>query len=516
MIYNREEEDSFKKTSKMFEDISNQKQSIPSIGKLEFTKKNKSGVIFGIIKEQGHYTIKVNCKQNQDLTDFQYIDGFESRKKYQRNTLQESIKQVYLLLNENKYVVDVPVVREPAPEMPQVPAGNSFEDNGDMGAMGDDPSGDGELGGDMAADAPAGTDEEKEMQQMTGKLAQDFREEIAADNEDFTVGMFKSIIAAGKNLSPENKQEVMSKAEEVLSPEEGSEEEQPVDGEQSDMPIDNSGSANDNGEEMAPPVQESLTELTKIENPPLDLLKDINNEVNHSAKNKYIYDDDLNSETLELSFSPFSPRDAVIALKFRVGENGKDFYLSVRQEGEIIYGNRYKKEDVVKAVLNKMAKYFQNSTKKERAKRSQRSSSELPNSVFNELKAKYEESPLIKGISGSSNQTSMVLRLISNNKKTDAFIFYDLDVDQNHYDFYVVKKEGVPEFVQNIKKLEIIELIKNKEKITHRYYDYSYLDKTKNETIINIDKWLKGLLKESEITTLGEFKKLLSEGSLYE
>lgn len=510
MIYNREEEDSFKKTTKLFENISSKKQSIPSIGKLEFTKKNRNGVVFGVIKEQGHYTIKVNCKQNQNLADFEYIDGYESRKKFQRNTLQESIKQVFLLLNEDKYVVDVPVVREPAPEIPQVPAGNSFEDAGDMGINNDNPSGDGELEGDVATDAPAGTDVEKEMQQMTGKLAQDFREEIASDNEDFTVGMFKSIIAAAKNLSPENKQKVMSKATEVLSPEE----EQPVDGEQSDMPIDNSGSANDEGEQM-PPVQESLTELSKVENLPLDSLKDINNEVNNLAKNKYIYDDDLNSENLTLYFKPFSSKDAVIVVKFRVSENGKDFYLSVREDGEIVYGNRYKKDDVTKAILNKMVKYFENSTKKERIGRSKRSSSELPNTVFDELKAIFVKNPLISGVSGGANQTSMVLRLISNkNKKTDAFIFYDLDdiVESNNYDFYVVPKEKVPIFVKNITN-PIKKNPKNKEGFYH--YDYDYLDKTKEETIKNVNEWLKDLLKESESLTLGEFKKLLNEGNLY-
>jgi hypothetical protein len=124
-------------------------------------------------------------------------------------------------LNEEKYVVDVPVVTQqtPAPEIPAIDNPQDMDADSPEG-MGDENM---DMSNDTEVDGEAEDDDQKEIQKMTGKLAQDLRQEIQDGKEEFTVGMFKSIIAAAKDLPSDLKSEVMGKAQEVLSSEEGAE-----------------------------------------------------------------------------------------------------------------------------------------------------------------------------------------------------------------------------------------------------------------------------------------------------
>lgn len=231
MIYTKDAEFSFDKANRLIEDSIRPTKTF--FGKVEYTKKGKGG-LYGVIKEQGNYTIKINNRNDSAnlAENFTYIDSFETRKKYQRKTLQEAIKYVNLLINEEKYVVDVPVARSEeadVPEMPSMPTGDMPMDSGDTAAMDGEDMG---LGGeDGAVDEKTANEDQEEMQSMTGKLAQNLRQEIGDGNETFTVGMFKSILAAAKGLSPENKEKIAAKAEEVLNVENESEnagEDQPI------------------------------------------------------------------------------------------------------------------------------------------------------------------------------------------------------------------------------------------------------------------------------------------------
>jgi len=222
MINSINEEKEFQKANNLFEKMESKKKRSDNGTVVEYTKKNDDAT-FGIVKEGSLYTIKVSGKKNPVLVaeDFDYVEGYEARKRFQRSTLQEAIKYLHLYLNEEKYVVDVPVVTQqtPAPEIPAI------DNPQDMGA--DSPEGMGDENMDMSndteMDGEAEDDDQKEIQKMTGKLAQDLRQEIQDGKEEFTVGMFKSIIAAAKDLPSDLKSEVMGKAQEVLSSEEGAE-----------------------------------------------------------------------------------------------------------------------------------------------------------------------------------------------------------------------------------------------------------------------------------------------------
>lgn len=249
MIYTINEQNNFKKTEKLFEHFS--KPSSPSTyTNVEFVKKN-GNTTFGIVKESGQYIVKSTNKKSATLfaEDFNYLEGYENRRKQQRKTLQEAIKFLHLIINEDKYVLDVP---NPTPQQPAPAPSPMPTDSTPDAPIEPDGSQDAELDAGAEGETPAESDDEKEIQKLTGTLAQDLRTQIDSDNEQFTVGMFKSIIAAAKNLSPENKTEVMNKAEEVLNQEEDNQ------GEASpDVPTDNQDQNQDPMNKQQP-VQESL------------------------------------------------------------------------------------------------------------------------------------------------------------------------------------------------------------------------------------------------------------------
>lgn len=240
------EQSQFKKTQKLFEQFSN--KSSPSNTTVEYVKKDGDST-FGIIKEQGSYIIKTSNKKSTKLfaNDFEYIGGFGDKKKFQRKTLQEAIKYLHLFINEDKYTLEVPVPPAPTPVAPEpaMPVTDTapedsapIEGEGDATVDGDNPEG----------------DQQKEIQQLTGKLGQDLRQEIQGGEEGgekFTVGMFKAILAAAKDLSPESKEEVMQKAQEILSPDENAEQ-------QGEQPQDAAPAEGDDAVENPVPQMESV------------------------------------------------------------------------------------------------------------------------------------------------------------------------------------------------------------------------------------------------------------------
>lgn len=218
MINSINEEKQFQKANDLFDKMDRTKTREGRATVVEYTKKGDNAT-FGVVREGSQYTIKVTNKKSPVLVaeDFDYIESYEARKRFQRTTLQEAIKYLHLYLNEEKYVVDVPVVTQTAPE-PEMDAPQMD------GGMDETPPMDGEMGDEMdtnmdgeMGDEGAGSDDQKEIQKMTGKLAQELRQEIADGNGPFTVGMFKSLIAPAKDLTPDLKSKVMDKAQEVLS-----------------------------------------------------------------------------------------------------------------------------------------------------------------------------------------------------------------------------------------------------------------------------------------------------------
>lgn len=228
MIHSNSEE-RFNRANNLFDKISKDKKRInEQFGVVEYSKK-VGDKTFGIIKENNLYTVKfANNKNSKILSEeFQYLNGYEDRKRFQRVTLQEAIKLLHLHLNEDRYVVDVPVPTEPEPVTePQIPPMDNPTDADLNGSEEETPSnpnnmddmendGDADMTGDNGE-----TDDEKEIQKMTGKLAADLREKIDKGDAEFTVGIFKSIIAAAKKLPEDKQEEIKSKVEDVFSGEE--------------------------------------------------------------------------------------------------------------------------------------------------------------------------------------------------------------------------------------------------------------------------------------------------------
>jgi len=215
MINSINEEKQFQKANDLFDKMDRTKTREGRATVVEYTKKGDNAT-FGVVREGTQYTIKVTNKKSPVLVaeDFDYIESYEARKRFQRTTLQEAIKYLHLYLNWEKYVVDFPFVTQTAP------APEPKMDIPTDGGMDETPPVDGEMYANMdgeMGDEGAGSDDQKEIQKMTGKLAQELRQEIADGNGPFTVGMFKSLIAPAKDLSPDLKSKVMDKAQEVLS-----------------------------------------------------------------------------------------------------------------------------------------------------------------------------------------------------------------------------------------------------------------------------------------------------------
>ena len=178
MINSLNEEKQFQKANDLFDKMDRTKTREGKATVIEYMKKSDNAT-FGIVREGSQYTIKVTDKKSSVLVaeDFNYVDGYEARKRFQKNTLQEAIKYLHLYLNEEKYVVDVPVVTQTAPAPEQEPEMDMPTDGG----MDETPPMDGEMDGEMGDEGAeetegAGSDDQKEIQKMTGKLAQELRQ----------------------------------------------------------------------------------------------------------------------------------------------------------------------------------------------------------------------------------------------------------------------------------------------------------------------------------------------------
>lgn len=222
LSYNND--DSFNKTQKLMESMSSDKKEL-SLGKIfQITKVNEN-TTYGVLKENASYVIKKIQKGKPLIAEnFEYIDGYEARRGYTRDTLQECIKYMHLLINESKYVLPV---TNPTPVNIEPPQ-NDFEVPNEE-EVSPEPSDNPEIDGDITPQSDENSSQEDTLSSDTGKLAQELRTKIESGEEKLTVGSFKSILAAAKNLSPESKEEVLNKANDVLSTEnEGNQEASPA------------------------------------------------------------------------------------------------------------------------------------------------------------------------------------------------------------------------------------------------------------------------------------------------
>lgn len=359
MIYTVNEQNDFKKSEKLFEQFS-APVSHSKHTNVEFMKKN-GDTVFGIVKEFGQYVVKSTNKKSAKLfaEDFNYLEGYENRKKQQRKTLQEAIKYLHLIINEDKYVLDVPAPAPPPQPAPPMPVDSTPD-----APIEPDGSQDAELDSGAEGDEPAKSDDEKEIQQLTGTLAQDLRTQIDDDNEKFTVGMFKSIIAAAKNLSPESKNEVMNKAEEVLNADENADQSQSP-----DVPTDNQNPQPDPMNQQ-PPVQESVNEGKKSKKEEfLDSITNLSVDRNsiepREMINKlggvfgdlpmcYDYKDFADQKHGAIRFMTTGKYDAVVIYWATVDRENFDVYIVDQKHVEHFLDDIYSPENRAKYVRNKM------------------------------------------------------------------------------------------------------------------------------------------------------------------
>ena len=216
----------FDKTQKLFESFKSPSTS-KSGSKVEHVQRD-GRITYGIIREKSDYVIKITESTNSNLVaeDFKDIPTKDRKRQFHKSTLQEAIKYTQLLINEARYVLKIPAPQAPAqtePPMDQnmdAPSDDSMDSSGDMP---NDQTNDG--GGDMNSSdtAPTEDGEDDGIDSLTGKLTADIRKEIQNDNEEITVGAFKSILAAAKNLNADNKKEILDKAEDVLKPKDDTE-----------------------------------------------------------------------------------------------------------------------------------------------------------------------------------------------------------------------------------------------------------------------------------------------------
>lgn len=240
-------------------------ENINETAKQEYSVSLADGTDYQIVKEKQGYIIKKSISESE--TD--YIEPIKNRKYY--SSYSQALKRLNLLagelnrLNENeegvslfgeqkKFVLktpkpaadEMPAPVEPAPmappavpspELPPSPVGDEAPElGGEEAPMSDDmgmemggeeaPMGD-DMGGDeMEKDA----DEKvtfKTIQKLTGKLTQKIRtldneEGMTSENIKYVINMVLSSLDM-KNLSEEDKEDIMSKFEEAEEREEGPE-----------------------------------------------------------------------------------------------------------------------------------------------------------------------------------------------------------------------------------------------------------------------------------------------------
>jgi hypothetical protein len=225
-------------------------------GKVEFKRKFDNSKTLGIIKENAQYIIKIaESTTNTNIADtYDYIGGYEMRKKFSRPTLQEAIKHLFSLINEQNYVMNIPVVNQ-KDDSDMNDDDFEMDGNDDMGAdgldgqmddmgdedMGDEDMGDEDMGDEDMSDEDMGDEDmgdedvdTLEIQKMTGKLAQMLRDKVG-DDPSAVIGAIKSILSVGSSLDDEGKGEVTNKFEDVFGEDDGLDVDDDMDMEGDDM-----------------------------------------------------------------------------------------------------------------------------------------------------------------------------------------------------------------------------------------------------------------------------------------
>jgi len=249
-------------------EIARFKETAPSnineTAKSEYNRTLADGNTYEIVKERQGYIIKKTISESE--TD--YIEPIKNRKYY--SSYSQALKRLNLVagelnrLNENeegtamfgeqkKFTLKTPKPAPapapapaaeapmapppvPSPELPPSPVDAGADMGMDMGAEGDvnvdmnademGPEGDTDVNVDV--DAPEGEEEKvtfKTIQKLTGKLTQKIRtldneEGMTSENIKYVINMVLSSLDL-KNLSEEDKDDIMSKFDEAEEREEG-------------------------------------------------------------------------------------------------------------------------------------------------------------------------------------------------------------------------------------------------------------------------------------------------------
>ena len=232
--------------------------NINETAKSEYNRTLADGNTYEIIKERQGYIIKKNISESET----EYIEPMKNRKYY--SSYSQALKRLNLVagelnrLNENEEgtsmfgeqkrftlktpkpapspAAEVPMAPPavPSPELPPSPvdAGMDMGAEGDvdmeMGAEEMGPEGDVDMDVDMDVESPEGDDEKvtfKTIQKLTGKLTQKIRsldneEGMTSENVKYVINMVLSSLDL-KNLSEEDKDDIMSKFDEAEEREEG-------------------------------------------------------------------------------------------------------------------------------------------------------------------------------------------------------------------------------------------------------------------------------------------------------
>jgi hypothetical protein len=244
-------------------EIARFKETAPSnineTAKSEYNRTLADGNTYEIIKERQGYIIKKNISESET----EYIEPMKNRKYY--SSYSQALKRLNLVagelnrLNENEEgtsmfgeqkrftlktpkpasvapAAEVPMAPPavPSPELPPSPVDAGM----DMGAEGDvdidmdaeemGPEGDVDMDVDMDVESPEGDEEKvtfKTIQKLTGKLTQKIRtldneEGMTSENVKYVINMVLSSLDL-KNLSEEDKDDIMSKFDEAEEKEEG-------------------------------------------------------------------------------------------------------------------------------------------------------------------------------------------------------------------------------------------------------------------------------------------------------
>ena len=268
-------------------------EKINETAKKEYSVNLADGHDYQIVREKQGYVIKRTISES----DADYVEPMKNRKYYssysqafkrmnllagELNRLNENEEGVSLYGEQKKFVLktpkpapeelpapaaEVPMAPPPvpSPELPPSPMGDELpSEGGEELPMGDD------LGmepgdEDMGMDSEEGQDMEervtfKSIQKLTGKLTQKIRtldneEGMTSENIKYVINMVLSSLDL-KNLSEEDKEDIMGKFEEAEEREEGSE----FGGEEEEMTADFEGPEGDVDMSAEVPVEGEMRE----------------------------------------------------------------------------------------------------------------------------------------------------------------------------------------------------------------------------------------------------------------